>query len=138
MRAEEKKLGRVFHLEFDEDDDFFKEFERFVVEENIRSASLIVFGALKESDIRTGFRDIIGPSAQRYFHDWRELIAVGNISWPETPPAVRGDETWEEPRPYIHLHMALSGGPYQPGEVLVGHLSGGIVKGMFAEVHEFV
>ena len=22
MRAEEKKLGRVFHLEFDEDDDF--------------------------------------------------------------------------------------------------------------------
>ena len=23
MRAEEKKLGRVFHLEFDEDEDFF-------------------------------------------------------------------------------------------------------------------
>ncbi|MDE0331051.1 MAG: DNA-binding protein [Nitrospinae bacterium] len=138
MRAEEKRLGRVFHLEFDEDDDFFGEFERFVVEENIRSGSVIVFGALKESDIRTGFREVIGPSARCYFHDWRELIAVGNISWPEEPPAVRGDETWEEPRPYIHLHLALSGGPYQPGEVLVGHLSGGVVKGMFAEVHEFV
>ena len=103
MRAEEKKLGRVFHLEFDEDDDFFGEFERFVVEKNIRSASLIVFGALKESDIRTGFREIIGPSARRYFHDWRELIAVGNISWPEKPPAVRDDEAWEEPLSLIHI-----------------------------------
>ena len=39
MRAEEKRLGRVFHLEFDEDDDFFEEFNRFVKEKNIWSAS---------------------------------------------------------------------------------------------------
>lgn len=138
MRAEQKRLGRVFHLEFDEDDDFFGEFHRFVKEENIRSASLIVFGALKESDVRTGFREIIGPSARRRFHDPRELVAVGNISWPEEPPAVRGEESWDGPQPYIHLHLALSGGPYRLEEVLVGHLSGGIVKGMFAEVHEFL
>lgn len=138
MRAEEKRLGRVFHLEFDEDDDFFEEFNRFVKEENVRCASIIVFGALKESDLRAGFREIIGPSSRRRFHDWREFAAVGNVSWPRKPPAVLEDEAWDEPQPYVHLHLALSGGPYQPGEVLVGHLSGGIVKGAFAEVHEFI
>ncbi len=66
------------------------------------------------------------------------VAGVGNISWPEYPPAVMGEVDWKQLEPYVHIHPALSGGPYQPQEVNVGHLSGGMVKGLFAEVMEFV
>jgi len=45
---------------------------------------------------------------------------------------------WSEPQPYIHIHIALSGGPGKTEEVLVGHLSGGQVQRSFAEIYEFV
>ena len=139
MRINERKVGRIFQLTFDEDEDFFREISRFVKEKNIRAGSVIVFGAFKESDIITGFREIIGSEkARRHFDDWREMIAVGNISWPEKPPATLENVTWSAPEPYVHLHLALSGGPDKPEEVLVGHFSEGRVKGVFADITEYV
>ena len=138
MQAAERKVGRVFQLAFDEDDDLFEAFNAFVKEKNIRNASITIFGALKETDMRSGFLAIIGDSAKLRFNDPREFVGVGNISWPEKPPAVMGDVTWQEPEPYVHIHLAISGGPYRPQEVNVGHLSDGRVKGLFAEVIEFV
>lgn len=138
MQAAERKVGRVFQLAFDEDDDLFEGFNAFVKEKNIRNASITIFGALKETDMRSGFLAIIGDSAKLRFNDPREFVGVGNISWPEKPPAVMGDVTWKEPEPYVHIHLAISGGPYRPQEVNVGHLSDGRVKGLFAEVIEFV
>jgi predicted DNA-binding protein with PD1-like motif len=139
MRAAERQLGRIFHLEFEQGDDFFREFNQFVKENNIRSASIFVIGALEKTDMLTGFRDMEGFNVDsRHFEDWRELFALGNISWPEKPPSAMGDITWTEPQPYIHLHMALSGGPGKTEEVLVGHLSNGRVKGMFADIYELV
>jgi len=138
MQATERKIGRVFQLAFDEDDDLFEAFNGFVKEKNIRNASITIFGALKETDMRSGFLAIIGDSAKLRFNDPREFVGVGNISWPDKPPAVMGDVTWQEPEPYVHIHLAISGGPYRPQEVNVGHLSDGRVKGLFAEVIEFV
>jgi predicted DNA-binding protein with PD1-like motif len=138
MQATERKVGRVFQLAFDEDDDLFATFNAFVKERNIRNASITIFGALKETDMRSGFLAIIGDSAKLRFNDPREFVGVGNISWPDKPPAVMGDVTWQEPEPYVHIHLAISGGPYRPQEVNVGHLSDGRVKGLFAEVIEFV
>jgi len=138
MKAAERKVGRVFQLAFDEDDDLFEAFNAFVKEKNIRNASITIFGALKETDMRSGFLAIIGDSAKLRFNDPREFVGVGNISWPDKPPAVMGDVTWQEPEPYVHIHLAISGGPYRPQEVNVGHLSDGRVKGLFAEVIEFV
>lgn len=138
MKAAERKVGRVFQLAFDEDDDLFETFNAFVKEQNIRNASITIFGALKETDMRSGFLAIIGDSAKLRFNDPREFVGVGNISWPEKPPAVMGDVNWKEPEPYVHIHLAISGGPYRPQEVNVGHLSDGRVKGLFAEVIEFV
>lgn len=138
MQAAERKVGRVFQLAFDEDEDLFEAFNAFVKEKNIRNASITIFGALKETDMRSGFLAIIGDSAKLRFNDPREFVGVGNISWPEKPPAVMGDVTWQEPEPYVHIHLAISGGPYRPQEVNVGHLSDGRVKGLFAEVIEFV
>ncbi len=139
MRAEERRMGRIFHLEFEEDENFYEEITRFVKEKNIRSGAVQVFGALKESDIITGFREIIGEEKARlHFDDWRELIAIGNISWPDKPPPPLGKVTWTEPEPYVHLHLAISGGPEKPEEVLVGHFTNGRVKGMFADITEYV
>jgi predicted DNA-binding protein with PD1-like motif len=138
MNVKERKLGRIFQIEFQEDENLFEKFNAFVKEKNIRNASITIFGALKESDIRSGFMAIIGDSAKLHFNDPREFVGVGNISWPERPPAVMGDVTWKEPEPYVHIHLAISGGPYRAQEVNVGHLSGGKVKGLFAEVIEFV
>ncbi|MFQ5896294.1 MAG: PCC domain-containing protein, partial [Nitrospinota bacterium] len=139
MRAVERKLGRIFHLQFEPGDDFFGEINRFVKQKDIRAGSVFVFGALEKTDMLTGFRSMEGYDVdRRHFDDWRELLALGNISWPENPPAALGEVTWTEPQPYVHLHMALSGGPGKTEEVLVGHLSGGRVKGMFADIYELV
>jgi len=138
MNVKERKLGRIFQIEFHEDENLFEKFNAFVKEKNIRNASITIFGALKETDMRSGFMAIIGDSAKLCFNDPREFVGVGNISWPERPPAVMGDVTWKEPEPYVHIHLAVSGGPYRAQEVNVGHLSGGKVKGLFAEVIEFV
>ena len=138
MNVKERKLGRIFQIEFQEDENLFEKFNAFVKEKNIRNASITIFGALKETDMRSGFMAIIGDSAKLRFNDPREFVGVGNISWPERPPAVMGDVTWKEPEPYVHIHLAVSGGPYRAQEVNVGHLSGGKVKGLFAEVIEFI
>jgi len=138
MDARERKIGRVFQIAFDEDEDLFEKFNAFVKEKNIRNASITIFGALKETDMRSGFLAIIGDSAKLRFNDPREFVGVGNISWPERPPEVMGNVEWKEPEPYVHIHLAISGGPYRAQEVNVGHLSGGKVKGLFAEVIEFV
>jgi predicted DNA-binding protein with PD1-like motif len=138
MNVKERKVGRIFQIEFLEDENLFEKFNAFVKEKNIRNASITIFGALKETDMRSGFMAIIGDSAKLRFNDPREFVGVGNISWPERPPAVMGDVTWKEPEPYVHIHLAISGGPYRAQEVNVGHLSGGKVKGLFAEVIEFV
>lgn len=138
MDVQERKIGRIFQLTFHEGEDLIATFNAFVKEKNIRNASITIFGAFKETDMRSGFLAIIGDSAKLKFNDPREFCGVGNISWPEKPPAVMGDVTWKEPEPYVHIHMAISGGPYRPQEVNVGHLSGGVVKGLFAEVIEFL
>ena len=139
MRVEERKLGRIFQLVFDEGDDFFGELNRFVKEKNIRVGSVFVFGALNTTDMITGFRSMEGYDVdRRHFDDRHELLGIGNITWPEKPPAALGNATWSEPQPYVHIHMALSGGPGKTEEVLVGHLSGGQVQGILADVYEFV
>ncbi len=138
MKVSERKVGRIFQIEFQEGEDLFETFNAFVKEKNIRNASFTIFGALKQSDIRSGFLAIIGDSAKLHFNDPREFCGVGNISWPEKPPAVMGDVTWKGPEPYVHIHLALSGGPYRAQEVNVGHLSGGLVKGLFADIIEYL
>ncbi len=139
MRFEERKLGRIFHLVLEEGDDFYGVVNGFVKEKNIRAGSVFLFGAFQETHMLTGFKDMEGFNVDsRTFDDWRELVAVGNISWPDKPPLALGDVTWDEPQPYVHLHMAISGGPGKTEDVLVGHLSGGEVKGMFMDIYELV
>lgn len=140
MKAVERKLGRIFHLQYEAGDDFYGELNRFVKEKNIREGSVFLIGALSETHMISGFNSMDGYDINRHhFEDWRELVALGNISWPETPPPALGDVEWNEPEPYVHIHMALSGGPGKNDDVLVGHLSDGILKGgMVLQIYELV
>lgn len=140
-RAKEMKLGRIFQVNFDPGDDYMKELTAFVKKENIRCGSVFLLGALKETDMISGFHSMEGYDvARHHFDGWRELVAYGNISWPEEPPAALGEGVeWDEPQPYVHIHMAISGGPGETDEVLVGHLSDGKLKGgMRTQVYELL
>ncbi|OGL58732.1 MAG: hypothetical protein A3J27_09330 [Candidatus Tectomicrobia bacterium RIFCSPLOWO2_12_FULL_69_37] len=141
MKARELRLGRIFQVQFEPGDDFFKELNAFVKEKNIRGGSVFLLGAFTKLDMISGFKSMKGYDVdRRAFHDWRELVALGNISWPDRPPAALGEGVeWKEPEPYVHIHMALSGGPGKNEDVLVGHLSGGILKGgMVVQIYELV
>ena len=140
MKAVERKLGRIFHLQYEAGDDFYGELNRFVKEKNIREGSVFLIGALSETHMISGFNSMDGYDINRHhFKDWRELVALGNISWPESPPPALGDVEWSEPEPYVHIHMALSGGPGKNDDVLVGHLSDGILKGgMVLQIYELI
>ena len=139
MQSKERKLGRIFQLVFDEGEDFFGELDRFVKEKNIRAGTVFVFGAMHTVDMISGFRSLAGYDVdRRHFEDKRELLGLGSISWPETPPPALGDVSWDEPQPFVHIHMALSGGAGKNEEVLVGHLSGGKVQKPFVEIYELL
>jgi predicted DNA-binding protein with PD1-like motif len=112
MEVKERKIGRIFQIEFHEDENLFEAFDAFVKENNIRQGSITIFGALKETDMRSGFLAILGDSARLHFNDWREFIGIGNISWPEQAPSGMDAAAWREPQPYVHIHLAISGGPY--------------------------
>ena len=89
----------------------------------------------------SGFNSMEGYDvARHHFSGWRELVAYGNISWPEKPPAALGEDVvWDEPQPYVHIHMAISGEPGKTDQVLVGHLNNGNPKGSFpTQIYEFV
>ena len=140
-RAREFRPGRMFQVDFDPGDDYMAQLEQFVRDKDIRFGSVFLLGALTETGMISGFNSMQGYDVARHtFNDWRELVAYGNISWPEKPPAALGEGVvWTEPQPYIHIHMALSGGPGKNEEVLVGHLSRGILKGgMTTQVYELV
>ena len=140
-RARESKLGRIFEVNFDPGDDYFEELNKFVKKENVRAGSVFLLGALSETEMISGFRSMEGYDvARHHFGDWRELVAYGNISWPDKPPAALGEGVvWDEPQPYVHIHMALSGGPGKNEDVLVGHLSNGILKGgMATQIYELL
>lgn len=140
ITVKEMKIGRVFEIRYEAGDDFFPELNKFVKEKNIRAGSVFLMGALTETFMISGFNSMNGYDVNRHhFKDWRELVAYGNITWPDEPPAALGDVTWDEPKPYVHIHMSLSGGPGKNDEVLVGHLSDGTLKGaMLVQIFELV
>lgn len=139
MRVDERKIGRIFHLEFGEDEDFFGELNRFVREKDIRAGSVLVFGAMSTGIITAGWRgaDRSDPD-RRQFDDRREFSGVGNITLRNKPPSELSNVTWNEPQPYVHIHITLSGGVGRTGEVLLGHLRGGGRAQAFADIYEIV
>jgi predicted DNA-binding protein with PD1-like motif len=133
MEVHERKIGRVFRLEFKEGDNLLAEISAFVQKEGIREASLSILGAIGEGKIVTGFRsEKAGSSNLRSLGRKREFFGVGSLTWPAKPPlsAIRQGISWDQPRPHPHFHLSF--GPdvgEEQKEVLVGHLEMGIAAG---------
>jgi predicted DNA-binding protein with PD1-like motif len=141
-KARELKLGRIFEVKCEPGDDYFAEINKFVKKENIRAGSVFLLGALTDTEMISGFNSMEGydVARHRFNNQWRELVAYGNISWPEKPPPALGEGVvWDEPQPYVHIHMAISGAPGKNEDVLVGHLSNGKLKGgLTTQIYELV
>lgn len=145
MKSVERKLGRMFSLSFGEGDDFYGTLVQFVKEKNIRSGLVLFIGAFYECDIIPG---VMAPSppmppyerTRKHLDDWRDVHGHGVITWPEAPPeTLLPRHQWSgRPEPYVHLHMALSGGPGKLEEVYAGHLCDGRIKGMMLDIFEFL
>ncbi len=140
MEIHEKKLGRIFRLKFTQGEDFFTEITKFARERDVKEASLFIIGALDHGQMITGFLSTKGYDVNRRAVGHREFFAVGNLTWPaKPPPAVEETAGWQTPQPYAHLHLAL--GPdvgVEQKEVLVGHLSKALAKGIFVDLYELL
>ena len=78
MKAYEKKLGRIFQLQFEKGDDFHPILNAFVKEKKIMAGTVFLMGALTQTEMISGFKTMDGYDVdRRSFNDWRELIALG-------------------------------------------------------------
>lgn len=140
MEIHEKKLGRVFRLKFTRGEDFFVEISKFVREKGIKEASLFVIGALEDGQMITGFLSNEGYNVNRRAIGHREFFGLGSLTWPlNRPPAVEENVAWEKAQPYAHIHLTL--GPdvgVEQKEVLAGHLSKAIARGIFIDLYELL
>lgn len=140
MEIQEKKLGRIFRLRFAQGEDFFAQISKFAHDKGIKEASLFIIGALEKGQMITGFLTTEGYNVNRRTIGHREFFALGNLTWPiNRPPAVEENVPWERPQPYAHIHLAL--GPdvgVEQKEVLVGHLSKALVRGIFLDLYELL
>ena len=99
MKYKEGKLGRVFVLKFDHEDDFQKEITGFCKKENVRCGQVQFLGAIKGSEVVVGPKEPLVPPEPMWkeFNDGREVIGYGTIFW-------------DDEGPRVHLHTMFSRG----------------------------
>lgn len=139
MEVYEKKMGRVFRLQFTKGEDLVTELNNFARKQGIKEASLLVIGAILDGQITTGFINM-EKGARRGLGQKREFFGLGNLTWPaKKPSAVKDPVAWDEPQPYSHLHLSF--GPdvgEEQKEVLVGHLHKGLTSGVTVLLQELL
>jgi predicted DNA-binding protein with PD1-like motif len=145
MEAYQKKMGRIFRLEFEKGNNLLGELSNFARKENIKEASLFVLGAIGDGHITTGFISLKETekgrdSNIRNLGEKRECLGLGNLTWPAKKPlAIKDPIPWDEPQPYPHLHLLF--GPdvgKDQKELLTGHLHKGIASGVTVLLYELV
>ena len=139
MEVFEKKVGRVFRLQFTKEEDLLDAINNFARTQGIKEASILVVGAILDGLITTGFIKP-GEGARRGLGQKREFFGIGNLTWPAKKPApIKGPVGWDEPQPYCHLHLSF--GPdlgEEQKEFLVGHLHKGITSGATVILQELL
>lgn len=99
MKAQEGKLGRVFILAFDHEEEILGPLKKFVKEKNIKAGFIHLLGALQNAEIVCGPKETKLPPEpiRKKIKEAQEVIAIGSIFW-------------EGQEPKIHLHAALGRG----------------------------
>ncbi|MCL6639547.1 MAG: DNA-binding protein [Firmicutes bacterium] len=135
MKYRQGSIGRVFVAKLEHGDDFLAEVKKLAVQENIRSATFFMIGALRSASTVVGPQEPVLPPEPvwRRFDDARELVGVGTIF-------SDGGE------PLIHVHAAFGKGDgtlmgcirsgtevYLVLEVIILEIAGTGAKRMFDE-----
>lgn len=99
MKYQQGNIGRVFVAKIEHGEDFIGEIKKLAVQENIRSATLFMIGALKSASVVVGPQEPVLPPTPmwRDFDNSRELVGVGTLFWD-------GDE------PLLHAHGVFGKG----------------------------
>jgi len=109
MQYTQGNLGRVFLLKFENNDVFIDRLSEFAVKENVRAATMIFIGAVREGDLVTGpQKPVIPPSPNKMiFKDGWEVMGIGTLF-----TNTKG--------PQIHIHASMG----KKNKVLTGCLRG--------------
>ena len=96
MKYTEGTIGRVFLIKFNDKDIFLKEIEKFEKKENIKVATMIFLGALRNGDLVTGPKKTVIPPDPNWvkFKDGWEVFGIGTIFT-------------NKKGPQIHIHSSL-------------------------------
>lgn len=88
-------IGRLFVVRVDHGEDVLSELSGLALKEGIKSAFLIMLGAMGRAELVTGPKEKVVPPEIVWsaFDDVREILGAGNIFW-------------EKGAPKVHLHAA--------------------------------
>ncbi|MFH1190802.1 MAG: DUF296 domain-containing protein [Candidatus Omnitrophota bacterium] len=109
MQYTKGRIGRVFLVKFEDDDIFIENLSDLARQEQIKAASVIFIGALKQGDLVTGpKKPVIPPQPNKVvFKDGWEVMGIGTIFT-------------NSKGPQIHLHASMG----KKEKVLTGCLRG--------------
>ena len=119
MDYTEGKMGRVFIVRVDHDEDVLIELQDLAENENIKSAFFYMLGAAGSADVVTGPKEKCLPPEVNMtsFHDARELLGAGNIFF-------------EDGKPKVHVHAAAG----NKNDIVMGCLRNHIEVFMVMEI----
>ncbi|MBI4777448.1 DUF296 domain-containing protein [Candidatus Desantisbacteria bacterium] len=107
MQYQEGKIGRVFAIKFDHNDDLLLNLKELIINENVPAGMVFFLGALEEGKLVVGPEKTCVPPIPIWtsFADGREVFGIGTIFW-------------DKDAPNIHIHFSAGRGK----EILMGCL----------------
>jgi len=107
MQYQEGKIGRVFVIKFDHNDDLLLNLKELIINENVPSGMVFFLGALEKGKLVVGPEKLCVPPIPIWtsFTDGREVFGIGTIFW-------------DFDAPNIHIHFSAGRGK----EILMGCL----------------
>ncbi|MDP4180148.1 MAG: DUF296 domain-containing protein [Bacillota bacterium] len=99
MQYREGTLGRVFVVKIEDGDDLIESIKSVAIDAEIKTASFMMLGALKEAMFVSGPKEPVLPPEQvwKSFSDGREIMGIGTLYKNDHDPS-------------IHLHISVGKG----------------------------
>ncbi len=107
MQYQEGRIGRVFAIKFDHNDDMLLNLKDLIINENVQTGMVFFLGALEGGKLVVGPEKTCVPPIPIWtsFTDGREVFGIGTIFW-------------DSEAPNVHIHFCAGRGK----EILSGCL----------------
>jgi hypothetical protein len=107
LKYQQGRLGRVFVVRFDHEEDLILNLKKLITTEDIRAGMIFFLGALENGHLVVGPERVRVPPVPVWtnFTDGREVMGIGTIFW-------------EDEEPNIHIHISTGRGK----DILLGCL----------------